>query len=99
MYPRFFLSCADAAACKGRFQKLYEEGKTLHLTVSKPGFKTRELTVETGKTARKEFKITLEKQKEDSNKTAALKDAKKEDEKQETARKTEKPAETGIPGN
>jgi len=75
---------------KGRFQKLYEEGKTLHFTVSKPGFKTRELTVETNKTAWKEFNITLEKltakeqeaqaaqakekQQDKLNKTAALKD-------------------------
>ncbi len=45
---------------KGRYQGLYEEGRTLHFTISKPGFKKQSLTLETNKSAWKEFNITLQ---------------------------------------
>jgi outer membrane protein assembly factor BamB len=60
---------------KGRYQGLYQEGKTLHFTISKPGFKTQALTLETNKSAWKEFNITLQelsgKEKEEETKAAA----------------------------
>jgi outer membrane protein assembly factor BamB len=50
----------DVLIGKGRFQRLYEEGKTLHFIISKAGFKTQTLTLETNKSAWKEFNISLQ---------------------------------------
>ncbi len=87
-------------AGKGKFRKIFEEGRTLRFTFNKTGFKTQELTIEIDRTAQKEFTIILEKftageqdagpvnteekQKDELNKTTALKDMNKEEEKRET---------------
>jgi regulation of enolase protein 1 (concanavalin A-like superfamily) len=88
-------------AGKGRFRKIFEEGRTLRFTFNKTGFKARELTVEIDKTTQKEFTITLEKltageqgagpvnteekQQDELNEAVALKDANKNEDKQNTA--------------
>ncbi len=45
---------------KGRFQKLYEEGKTLEFTVKKSGFNKQSVTVETNIATQKDYTIVLQ---------------------------------------
>ncbi|MBN1797722.1 MAG: FecR domain-containing protein [Spirochaetales bacterium] len=88
------------AVGKGRFQKLYEEGKTIRFTVRKPGFTDKSITVETGKDTQKEYAIVL-KELAGGEKVQEKKDTKKQAETGEdpnkTAALTDKPAEEKKP--
>ncbi|MBN1799794.1 MAG: PQQ-binding-like beta-propeller repeat protein [Spirochaetales bacterium] len=45
---------------KGRFQKLYEEGKALEFTVKKSGFAEQNITVETNIATQKDYSVVLQ---------------------------------------
>jgi outer membrane protein assembly factor BamB len=85
-----------AAVGKGRFQKLYEEGKTVRFMVKKEGFAEQSITVETGLETQKEYKVVLQ-ELSDQEKVQAEKQsqsqAKKEDELNKTVSIIDKPEE------